>query len=208
MQNKLFFIFLVPFFLFSQDIELNNNLPNDVKWVTHSIEYKKLCEQIYRSAALSIRNRVAVSDKPVIVMDLDETVLDNSQYQVELYLKSEKFQLETWNKWVEKEVSTLVPGSKKFKNSYPNCSATPLIWSAHFLYAARPCKSSPYLTANASRPALPLGKNDTGYLPGPFGYSVSVNDSISSSSIRYVTMFHPSLPITSSISDLKDFISP
>ena len=59
---RLIFILLLPFCIFSQDTpipELDQDLPNDIKWVTQSSEYKTLCEQIYRSASLSIRNRVA-----------------------------------------------------------------------------------------------------------------------------------------------------
>ena len=52
--------------------------------------------------------------EPVIIMDLDETVLDNSEYQVELFEKSETYNSKSWNKWVKKEISTLVPGAKDF----------------------------------------------------------------------------------------------
>ena len=120
---RLIFILLLPFCIFSQDTpipELDQDLPNDIKWVTQSSEYKTLCEQIYRSASLSIRNRVSKSDNPVIVMDLDETVLDNSQYQVELFLNSEKYDIDTWNKFVKKQISTLVPGAKNFITKYKN----------------------------------------------------------------------------------------
>jgi 5'-nucleotidase (lipoprotein e(P4) family) len=44
-------------------------------------------------------------------MDLDETVLDNSEYQVELYNKKEKYNPDSWDKWVLKEEAELVPGS-------------------------------------------------------------------------------------------------
>ena len=121
MKTRFLFICLFPFFLFSQgNLEINKSLPNDVRWVKQSSEYKKLCEQIYRSAALSMRNRVATTENPVIVMDLDETVLDNSQYQVELFLKSEKYNIDSWNKWVKTKVSTLVPGAKQFITRYKN----------------------------------------------------------------------------------------
>ena len=40
-------------------------------------------------------------NEPVIVMDLDETVLDNSKYQIELFNKSTSYEPKTWNKWVK-----------------------------------------------------------------------------------------------------------
>ena len=58
-------------------------LPNDVRWVTQSIEYTSICEQIYNSAKLVLHDQFEGVDRPVIVMDLDETVLNNAQYQVE-----------------------------------------------------------------------------------------------------------------------------
>jgi len=117
MKIKLIFLFgllillITPGELVSQD---NSNLPNDVKWVTKSKEYMSLSEQIYISAWMSIRTRLSTVDTPIIIMDLDETVLDNSEYQVALYQKNEKYNSKSWNKWVKKEVATLVPGAKEF----------------------------------------------------------------------------------------------
>ena len=53
-------------------------------------------------------------NRPVIVMDLDETVLNNAQYQVELFETSEKYNPSSWNSWVDKELATAVPGAKSF----------------------------------------------------------------------------------------------
>ena len=55
-----------------------NQLPNDVRWVTGSEEYKMLCKQIYLSATRSIKREFSDTNNPVIIMDIDETVLDNS----------------------------------------------------------------------------------------------------------------------------------
>ena len=51
---------------------------------------------------------------PAVILDLDETVLDNSQYQVELFYKDESFNMESWSDWVLREEAELVPGSKDF----------------------------------------------------------------------------------------------
>ena len=89
-------------------------LPNDVRWVTQSSEYISLCEQIYSSAGSVLQNQFEGVDRPVIVMDLDETVLNNVQYQVELFEKSETYNPNSWNAWVNKELATAVPGVKSF----------------------------------------------------------------------------------------------
>ena len=57
-------------------------------------------------------------DEPVIIMDLDETVLDNSEYQINLFMKGEKYKPNSWNRFVKKEISKLVPGVKEFLEKY------------------------------------------------------------------------------------------
>ena len=113
MKKRLIFYFLIIIAFFANSQE-DSVLPNDVLWVTKSSEYQSLCEQIYINAWISIRNKVASVDEPVIIMDLDETVLDNSQYQIDLFNKSEKYNPKSWNKWVKREEAKLVPGSKDF----------------------------------------------------------------------------------------------
>ena len=89
-------------------------LSNDVRWVTQSSEYTSLCEQIYSSARLVLHDQFEGVDLPIIVMDLDETVLNNVQYQVELFEASETYNPTSWNAWVNKELATAVPGAKSF----------------------------------------------------------------------------------------------
>ncbi|NOZ07479.1 MAG: hypothetical protein GXO91_01225 [FCB group bacterium] len=57
-------------------------LPNDIRWVRNSAEHAALYEQIYAVAWRQISQEAGELTTPwVIVMDLDETVLDNSLYQ-------------------------------------------------------------------------------------------------------------------------------
>tara|TARA_B110000263_G_scaffold40646_1_gene32391 strand:+ start:4862 stop:5530 length:669 start_codon:yes stop_codon:yes gene_type:complete len=94
-------------------------LPNDVRWVKESKEYKALCHQVYTNAINKLENNIApnkyslniANNNYAVVMDLDETVLDNSDYQVELYNKKEKYNPDSWDKWVLKKEAELVPGS-------------------------------------------------------------------------------------------------
>jgi 5'-nucleotidase (lipoprotein e(P4) family) len=94
-------------------------LPNDVRWIKESKEYKALCHQVYNNAINKLENNIApnkyslniVNNNYAVVMDLDETVLNNSDYQVELYNKKEKYNPDSWDKWVLKEEAELVPGS-------------------------------------------------------------------------------------------------
>ena len=93
----------------------NFKLPNDVRWVVKSSEYKILSNQIYENAWANLSNIFGLADsKSCIVMDLDETVLDNSKYQIDLVHKGESYNPESWSEWVNLEMAELVPGAKDF----------------------------------------------------------------------------------------------
>ena len=94
-------------------------MPNDVRWVVNSNEYNVLCKQVYKMAANQLDHFLKryKGNKPLaIVMDLDETVLDNSKYQIELYRNKETFNMNSWSKWVQREEAELVPGALKYIN--------------------------------------------------------------------------------------------
>ena len=101
-----------------QTTEQNLKLPNDVQWVTNSSEYKTLVKQIYTQAWENIDalafNTINSKEQWVIIMDLDETVLDNSDYQIKLFENNETYNPESWSVWVNLKEAKLVPGSKEF----------------------------------------------------------------------------------------------
>jgi 5'-nucleotidase (lipoprotein e(P4) family) len=113
--NFLLVLFLASFFgnggLFGED----KKLPNDVRWMRDSQEYQNLCLQIYRQAEEKISQQAKQEQGNIaVVIDLDETVLDNSQYQVERLKLGLGFTQESWSKWVNREEAELVPGAKAF----------------------------------------------------------------------------------------------
>ena len=97
-------------------------LPNDVRWVRESKEYVALCNQVYANAIDKLQDTISpnnyslniINNNYAVVMDLDETVLDNSDYQVELYNKNEKYNPDSWDEWVVKEDAKLVPGAYEY----------------------------------------------------------------------------------------------
>ena len=93
----------------------NIKLPNDIRWVVESKEYDILCEQIYNTAWGKLSRLLKNSDSnSCIVMDLDETVLDNSKYQIDLTKKGESYNPDSWSEWVNLKEAELVPGAKNF----------------------------------------------------------------------------------------------
>ena len=108
---------LLILFMFS--FSFSEKLPNDVRWVVKSKEYKSLCHQTYNIAEMqldAILKKKKRIGRLAVVMDLDETVLDNSLYQVELNKKNESFNMKSWAQWVLREEAQLVPGAKRFIN--------------------------------------------------------------------------------------------
>ena len=107
--------FLLSLIIFS--FSFSEKLPNDVRWVVKSKEYKSLCNQTYNIAEMqldAILKKKKRTGKLAVVMDLDETVLDNSLYQIELNQKNESFNMKSWAKWVLREEAQLVPGAKRY----------------------------------------------------------------------------------------------
>ena len=114
------YLVLILLFLFAcsdniKKIEENDKLPNDIRWVTNSSEYKILCQQIYNNATINLLPLINKKNvKYAVVMDLDETVLDNSAYQINLVENNNSFTPGNWSDWVQEENATLVPGAKEF----------------------------------------------------------------------------------------------
>ena len=113
--NFLLVLFLASFFgdegLFGED----KKLPNEVRWMRESKEYQNLCRQIYHQAEEKISQQAKQEQgKLAVVIDLDETVLDNSQYQVERLKLGLGFTQESWSEWVNREEAGLVSGAKAF----------------------------------------------------------------------------------------------
>lgn len=85
-----------------------------LNWMTKSREYKAVCLQTYANAWEKVAAAKKQKGPWAIVMDLDETVLDNSGYQRRLEASGKGHSQEAWEKWVVEEKAGLVPGAKAF----------------------------------------------------------------------------------------------
>jgi len=109
-------VLLVAYFnpnYFQKIKKSETKLPNDIRWVVKSNEYEMLCKKIYSQAAIGTKNLYS-NKRQAIIMDLDETILDNSKYQVENFNKGETFNMESWAAWVNRKEADLVPGVKEY----------------------------------------------------------------------------------------------
>lgn len=78
-------------------------------------EYKALCLQGYNIAMLRIQNYVPINNKPrAIILDLDETILDNSAYAVHRGLQGKDYDLASWQQWTAMGNADTMAGSASF----------------------------------------------------------------------------------------------
>lgn len=89
----------------------------ELKWMRDSEEYQRLAEQIYRGAlaAVEVARRDLPRDTPwAVMLDVDETVLDNSEYQLERAAYGIPYDTASWHAWVRRERSLPIPGVAGF----------------------------------------------------------------------------------------------
>jgi 5'-nucleotidase (lipoprotein e(P4) family) len=82
-------------------------LPNDIRWARNSAEHRALYFQVYRAAT-------ARASELASGMDADETVLDNSQYQLERAQTGTRYSEDTWNEWARRAAAPALPGAPEF----------------------------------------------------------------------------------------------
>lgn len=85
-------------------------------WYQTSGEAKALYIQGYNIATEKLKSYLKTPhQKPYsIVLDLDETVLDNSSYQAENIVRGRSYSSKTWDEWVNMKKAKAVPGAKEF----------------------------------------------------------------------------------------------
>jgi 5'-nucleotidase (lipoprotein e(P4) family) len=106
-----------------------HDLLNAVLWMQSSVEYK--ANAITAFALARIRLDEALADKawtaapaeqkgdfanlpPAVILDVDETLLDNSGYQAWLTRSDKTFEQKTWTAFVKSETATAIPGAVEF----------------------------------------------------------------------------------------------
>ena len=103
---------------------------NAVAWTQTAIEHDLIFLQTYRDAqsrllaaladpgwdALATSDRVTPLARlaPAVVLDVDETVLDNSPYQAQVIKSGGEFNPAHWNQWCKQERARALPGAVAF----------------------------------------------------------------------------------------------
>lgn len=103
---------------------------NAVAWAQTAVEHDLIYLEIYRDAqsrlltalhnpdwdALTKQDRVtpAAGLPPAVVLDIDETVLDNSPYQARLVRSGNSYDEASWAAWCREERARALPGAAAF----------------------------------------------------------------------------------------------
>ncbi|PQA88748.1 5'-nucleotidase, lipoprotein e(P4) family [Hyphococcus luteus] len=105
---------------------------NATLWMQQAVEYKANAEAVYALAELRLEE--ALADKtwtaapgeqkpgyetlpPAIILDADETVLDNSPYQAWMVKTGAGYSSASWNAWAGAGKANAVPGAVDFTNA-------------------------------------------------------------------------------------------
>ncbi|MBT6326091.1 MAG: 5'-nucleotidase, lipoprotein e(P4) family [Bdellovibrionales bacterium] len=85
-------------------------------WFQSAAEVKALSYQAFNIAKmqLDLDLRKKSNKKRAVVVDVDETIVDNSPYQARNILENKTYNSDSWGKWVSKAKATAIPGSIEF----------------------------------------------------------------------------------------------
>ena len=87
-----------------------------IKYMRDSEEYATLARQVYRMAGAAVVRAAGQgqSRRWTVVLDVDETALDNSTYQLERAAYGLPYDDGSWSAWVERRRAPAVPGAVGF----------------------------------------------------------------------------------------------
>lgn len=87
-----------------------------VLWYQTSAEMRALCYQAFNTARVSLDDAIAThkgTKKMAVVVDIDETMVDNSPYEAQNVLGNFGYP-ERWGEWIDKASAAAIPGAVEF----------------------------------------------------------------------------------------------
>lgn len=122
MKLNLAVLFLISILILSScEQKKEESVTDDLLMATlynyYATEYKALTYQAFNVA----KNRLMVTrlhnpktKNLAIVVDIDETILDNSPYEAKMILENEGYESDSWNEWCDLAAAEAVPGALEF----------------------------------------------------------------------------------------------
>lgn len=145
-------------------------------WTQTSTEYKATSRQAYNVAKVMLDKALAdktwtaasedqtgdFADKPpAIILDVDETVLDNSPYQARLLRDGGTYDIDSWTAWCNEKAALPIPGAVEF-TTYAASKGVKVFYVTNRLHNVEPATR-----ANLAKHGFPLDDDmDTIYTKG------------------------------------------
>jgi 5'-nucleotidase (lipoprotein e(P4) family) len=101
-------------------------------YMQSSAEYRAACLQAFNLAEMQLAQAVKASPKtekkPAVILDLDETVLDNAVFQARQTRDNASYDQKVWDEYEQKDgdLVTLIPGAKEFLVAAKRMGVTPV----------------------------------------------------------------------------------
>ncbi|WP_133543419.1 5'-nucleotidase, lipoprotein e(P4) family [Mesocricetibacter intestinalis] len=100
-----------------EEAVVQNQAALGILWMQQSGEYQALAYQAFNAALSEFeRSKAAKGKKKAVVVDLDETMMDNSPYAAWQVKNNMPFEAETWTQWVNARQTLAIPGAVEFAN--------------------------------------------------------------------------------------------
>jgi len=120
MKKSIFFLIILIFIcsVFAEDIGLmRKSIIMSTLWQSTSAEYHALAYQAYNIARLRLDEDLKIkrSQKRAIIVDADETVIDNSAFQIRMIVDGAQYNSD-FDNWVKSAEGKAIPGSLDFLN--------------------------------------------------------------------------------------------
>jgi 5'-nucleotidase (lipoprotein e(P4) family) len=90
--------------------------PESIRWIRDAAEFHAAAYQVYRQATTRVETESAKRTRGTwaVVLDADETVISNLEYQAERARQGLAFTAESWKAWTERREATPIPGAAAF----------------------------------------------------------------------------------------------
>ena len=91
-------------------------LVNATAWVTTSPEYRASAMQTYLAARRALDAALATPGDlpPAIILDADETAIDNTRFEGRVIRQDKTYDDATWKQWVSESAAGATPGAAEF----------------------------------------------------------------------------------------------
>jgi len=101
----------------NEELSTNEHLVLATAWYQKSAEMRACYYQAYHLAKIKLDDHLAkhTGNKPTaVIFDIDETLFNNSPFEVHLIKTGEVYTKDTWNEWTQKAEAKALPGALEF----------------------------------------------------------------------------------------------